>query len=86
MLSKIKTKNQVTIPQKILDEMNLKVGDNFNVKMEANKIILTPVAMVNMEDMEFAREVKKTYEAYKKNPNKNKQYSDVDKMFEDMDI
>lgn len=86
MISKIKTKNQVTIPQKILDQMDLKVGDNFEITMDGNKLILTPVALVNLEEAKLAKEVKNSFEEYKKNKDKYKQYSDVDKMFEDMGL
>lgn len=86
MISKIKTKNQVTIPQRILDQMDLRVGDNFEITMDGNKLILTPVALVNLEEAKLAKEVKKSFEDYKKNKDKYKQYSDVDKMFEDMGL
>jgi AbrB family looped-hinge helix DNA binding protein len=86
MISKIKTKNQVTIPQRILDQMDLKIGDNFEITMDGNKLILTPVALVNLEEAKLAKEVKKSFEDYKKNKDKYKKYSDVDKMFEDMGL
>ncbi len=40
------SKNQVTIPKKIVDRFNLKRGTIFDIKIDANRIELIPMELV----------------------------------------
>ena len=40
------TKNQVTLPKKIVDALHLEKGSMFDIKVISNKIQLTPVEVV----------------------------------------
>lgn len=86
MLTKIKTKNQVTIPQKALRQLGLGVGDNFSVEIEEGRIILTPKVLVDAATAQMVSEVKASYEEYKNNPDAVKKFTDVDAMFKEMDL
>jgi AbrB family looped-hinge helix DNA binding protein len=51
------TKNQVTLPKKIVDALHLEKGAMFDIKINNNKIELTPVEVVERvyTDAEYAR-------------------------------
>ena len=70
MITELKTKSQVTIPNAIVSEMGLKIGDYFDISIENGKIVLTPVVMYPREYIEkLERELKskktKTYSTVK---------------------
>lgn len=44
-LAKLKTKNQITIPNEVVKYMKLSKNEIFSVEVEKNYIKLTPVAM-----------------------------------------
>ncbi len=47
MIATLRTKNQVTLPQKIVKEIGLSPNDKIEISMnEYNQIILTPVVIV----------------------------------------
>lgn len=46
---KLGRSRQVTIPKKLMDEMNLRIGDYFEVERQGNRIILTPKVLVDQE-------------------------------------
>lgn len=56
------SKNQVTIPKKIVDRFHLKRGAIFNIKIESNKIELIPMELVEKSYTE--EEYKKLEELY----------------------
>ena len=56
------SKNQITIPKKIVDRFHLKRGAIFDVKIEINKIELTPMELVEKSYTED--EYKKLEELY----------------------
>ena len=87
MLSKIKTKNQLTIPAEIMKKLTLKPGDDVELKVEKGKIVLTPIVTIEKEfwDLELAKEVKEEYEYYKKNPDEYKAYSSAKELFDDLE-
>lgn len=64
------TKNQVTIPKKIVDALNLGKGAMFDVRMTGNKIQLIPVEVV--EKVFTDEEYKKLNELVKKEKGKAK--------------
>ena len=44
--SKISTKHQVTIPQEVFEDLQLRIGDHVEVVADKDRIILTPQRMV----------------------------------------
>ncbi len=64
------TKNQVTIPKKIVDALDLDKGAMFDVRVTGNKIQLTPVEVV--EKVFTDKEYKKLNELVKKEKGKAK--------------
>ena len=56
------SKNQVTIPKKIVDRFNLKRGTIFDIKIDANRIELIPMELVEKSYTED--EYKKLEELY----------------------
>jgi AbrB family looped-hinge helix DNA binding protein len=56
------SKNQVTIPKKIVDRFHLKRGAIFDIKIEANKIELIPMELIEKSYTE--EEYKKLEELY----------------------
>lgn len=44
-ITKLKTKNQLTIPQKIVERLHLRLNELFAVDVEGNYIKLTPVKL-----------------------------------------
>lgn len=56
------SKNQVTIPKKIVDRLHLQRGTIFDVKIEANRIELIPMELVEKSYTES--EYKKLEELY----------------------
>ncbi len=43
------SKNQITIPKKIVQRLSLKKGSIFNIKMEQNRIELIPMELVEKD-------------------------------------
>ena len=61
LLVKVKPKYQVTIPNAIREKMALEVGDLLEAEVEANRIVLTPKAVIDRglkESLEEARQGK----------------------------
>ena len=44
-IARLKEKNQVTLPKKIVERLNLKKDELFEVKVEKNYIVLIPVEL-----------------------------------------
>jgi antitoxin MazE len=53
MIVDLKQKSQVTIPKKIVEKLNLKVGDKIDIEEKDGKLILTPVAIVPKDQVWF---------------------------------
>lgn len=54
----LSSKNQITIPKKIVDALRLEKGAMFDVKLNGNKIQITPVEVVEKDpftDEEYAK-------------------------------
>jgi len=49
-LVKIGTRHQVTIPRKIVDEMELKPGDYVEIALEKGKIVILPKEIIDKDD------------------------------------
>lgn len=46
MLAELRSKSQVTIPKDIVKRLGLKEGDNIDISIENNNIVITPVMMI----------------------------------------
>ncbi|MBI3989469.1 MAG: AbrB/MazE/SpoVT family DNA-binding domain-containing protein [candidate division NC10 bacterium] len=60
-LVKVKPKYQVTIPNTIREQVGLEVGDLLEAEVQANRIVLTPKAVIDKglkESLEEARQGK----------------------------
>ena len=74
-------KNNINIPEEIIKELKLQHGQNLNLEIKENKIVITPLT----EAQEYILEVKSEYENYKQNPDQYKVYSDIDQLIKDLD-
>lgn len=52
VLAELKDKSQVTIPKPIVKELGLERGDMFDITIEREKIVLTPVVVYPKEKAE----------------------------------
>lgn len=64
-ITKLKTKNQLTIPSEIVRRMNLKANELFAVDIEDNYIKLTPVEIEPRYTMEELKAVDRIVEVEK---------------------
>ena len=46
MITQIRGRSQVTIPNEIVKMLDLKAGDNIDISVDGNKIVITPVMVV----------------------------------------
>jgi len=53
MLVNLKTKSQVTIPKQIVRKLNLKPGDKLEFRLDDDKIIIKPVAIIDRSQAWF---------------------------------
>lgn len=49
----VKQKSQVTIPQNIMEKVNLNIGDKLEIFVEDNQIVLKPVVVILKEQSWF---------------------------------
>lgn len=83
MLAELKQKSQLTIPKKIVNEMGLEIGDQFDVVVDNGVIKLIPVVVYPKDKLEkleqLADEARTAHRA-----GKLKAY-DADALFDDLD-
>lgn len=53
MLTKLRDRSQITLPAQIVKKLNLKKGDNLEVVIEDDKIILKPVLVIDRSQAWF---------------------------------
>lgn len=84
MLVELKAKSQVTIPKEIVQSMELKQGDQFEVTEDNGKIVLVPVAVYPEHVIRSLKaEVKEIKESIR---NGNQPVFDfIDSLFEELD-
>jgi len=76
----MRDKNQLTLPKEIVKKLNLKKDDTFQVVLEDNKIIITPVSIVETKLLD---DLKEAFEDIKQG--KVKSHSTVEALFKDLD-
>ena len=90
MITKIKNKNQVTIPADIVKKLKLKINDQLQLEVINGRIVITPVEVIEKDFFEtkVGKEVKEALEEYRVEKAKGniKTYDTVDDMFNDLGV
>ncbi len=88
MITKIKNKNQVTIPADIVKKLKLKINDQLQLEVVNGRIVMTPVEVIEKDffETELGKEIKEALEEYRVEKAKGniKTYDTVDDMFNDI--
>jgi len=53
MVIKLRERSQITLPVEIVKKLNIKTGDNLEVKLEDNRIVVTPVLVIDRSQAWF---------------------------------
>ena len=53
MVIKLRERPQITLPAEIVKKLNIKTGDHLEVKLEDNRIIVTPVLVIDRSQAWF---------------------------------
>lgn len=53
MIIKLREKYQIAIPKKLIKKLNLKTGDNIQVNIENNRIIIEPIIPTSKDKSGF---------------------------------
>lgn len=83
MLVELRSKSQITIPNEVTKNLDLKEGDKFEIIVKDGGIYLCPVVVYSKEKMKKIANILKEVELEKDNM---KSYDDIDQMFSDMGI
>jgi antitoxin MazE len=53
MVIKLRERSQITLPSEIVKKLNIKTGDTLEVKLEGDKIVVTPVLIIDRSQAWF---------------------------------
>lgn len=53
MLTKIRERSQITLPNDIVKKLNLKTGDNLEITLEEDKVVIKPVLVIDRSQSWF---------------------------------
>ena len=53
MVIKLRERSQITLPVEIVKKLNIKTGDSLEVKLEDDKIVVTPVLVIDRSQAWF---------------------------------
>ncbi len=53
MVTKLRERSQVTLPAEIVKKLNLKAGDNLEITLEEDKIVIKPVVVIDRSQLWF---------------------------------
>jgi len=53
MLTKIRERSQITLPNDIVKKLNLRTGDNLEITLEEDRIIIKPVLVIDRSQSWF---------------------------------
>lgn len=53
MVIKLRERSQITLPVEIVKKLNIKTGDSLEVKLEDNRIVVTPVLVIDRSQAWF---------------------------------
>lgn len=88
MITQLRKKAQITIPQELIKKLNLKAGDNIEINVEDNKLILKPVVVVPKEQAWFwSKEWQQAEKQAEKDimNGKVKKFNSAQELFDDLD-
>lgn len=80
MLLQLRDKNQLTLPKEIIDKLGLHKDDTLNVFLEDDKIVITPVSVV---ETKLLTELKEAFEDVRNG--KVKSFDTIDDLLKDLD-
>ena len=82
MISTLRKKGQITIPNEIIKKMKLQEKENLDFQIVNNKIVITPVEIV---EAKFMEEVREEHEHYLKTKGEGyKKYTNTDDFMKDI--
>jgi AbrB family looped-hinge helix DNA binding protein len=58
MIITCREKSQITLPKKVVAELEIKKGDNLEIIVQDGKIIITPVLVIDKEHLNKLKEDK----------------------------
>lgn len=88
MITQLRKKAQITIPQELIKKLNLKTGDNIEINVEDNKLIIKPVVVVPKEQTWFwSKEWQQSEKQSEKDimNGKVKKFNSSQELFDDLD-
>ena len=53
MVTKLRERSQVTLPAEIVKKLDLKAGDNLEITLEDDKIVIKPVVIIDRSQLWF---------------------------------
>jgi len=53
MVTKLRERSQVTLPAEIVKKLDLKAGDNLEITLEEDKIVIKPVVVIDRSQLWF---------------------------------
>jgi len=53
MVTKLRERSQVTLPEEIVKKLDLKAGDNLEITLEEDKIVIKPVVVIDRSQLWF---------------------------------
>jgi AbrB family looped-hinge helix DNA binding protein len=53
MITALREKSQITLPKEVVDELEIKKGDNLEIVVQDGKIIITPVLVIDKSQAWF---------------------------------
>ena len=53
MVTKLRERSQVTLPAEIVKKLDLKAGDNLEITLEEDKIVIKPVLVIDRSQLWF---------------------------------
>lgn len=53
MVTKLRERSQITLPAEIVKKLDLKTGDNLEITLEEDKIVIKPVVIIDRSQLWF---------------------------------
>ena len=88
MIAQLREKSQITIPKNLIEKLNLKIGDNIDINIENDTIVIRPVVIIPKDQAwfwskEWQKEEKQAEKDIKNG--KVKKFNSSQELFEDLD-
>ena len=88
MITKLREKSQITLPKDLIKKLNLKTGDNIEINIENDRIVIKPVVIVPKNQAWFWSKEWQQSEQQAENDIENdniKKFNSSEELFEDLD-